>query len=200
MTQQELLYLEKGRIPARIVLDEIRAYLSKHEAEEIEGGLIAGIARKGQVSSDTIYTWLGQDRVQSIDFDTADKILLYLLGPDAWRNEYAEYYYGVNLNVKKCGCPGCETMIEVVSARPTGGGVVREYCSQTCRQVAYRIRKGTHKPRREKQHLTGKRAKCRRGHPRTPDNIKQRADGRIECMVCARERMREYRAAEKQAA
>lgn len=196
MTQTEMMALKKGRIPSGVVLNEIKSFLRRYEGEEIERGLVEGIAAKAEISPETIFTWLGQERIDSIRFDTADKIMLYVVGP-MWGStpEYEAYYQGVNLNVQECACPGCETMIEIVSARGSGGGVQRKYCSQICRQVAYQIRTGQ-KNRRSKRHMTGM-LTCRRGHKRTPENTKLRKDGRSECMVCAREASRRHHANKK---
>lgn len=184
MTQQEKLYLEKGRIPARIVLDEIVAYIEKHAEVRVDGslesgGLIEGIAEKGGISPSSIITWLGQERVQSIEFDVADRIMIYLLGPQAWLGEYAEYYYAVDLSWKKCENPHCEIMFK---PHPQSG---RKYCSKPCSDSAWNIRHGrTHrtvKPLRKHNPEV-----CRNGHPRTPENTKTRKDGRTECVLCSR--------------
>lgn len=191
-----MMVLEKGRVPAWVVIGEIRSFLAQYEDDEIVEGLVEGVALKAQISPDTINTWLWHERVKSIEFDVADRIMLYVVG-STWGHDprFEEYYLAVNLNFKKCECPGCETMIEVVRRTASGGGVVAKYCSRTCRQVAYQMRKGT-RHSRQKRHFTGM-AKCRRGHPRTQENSKKRPDGRVECMTCARENMRARRAAAK---
>lgn len=65
-----------------------------------------------------------------------------------------------------------------------GGGAQSAYCSKACREAHGRMKRG--------ESQSGKRLKvrsthCRKGHRRTKENTKIRANGKIECRICHRE-------------
>lgn len=65
-------------------------------------------------------------------------------------------------------------------------GRLTMYCSMACRQSAYQMAKGITTNRR-KNYLKSRDKKCRNGHERTPENTRVRKNGKMECLLCARE-------------
>lgn len=99
MSPTELLILEKGRVPAWIVLNEIKAFVREEESPTSgEEGPLRTLAIRSGILFDTIGSWFRPSGgVQSIAFDDADRLFCAMHRHHLWRGPYADYYYGVNL-------------------------------------------------------------------------------------------------------
>lgn len=230
MTDSEMLLLQRGRIPAEVIIREVQSYLSMQEeaTDPNELGPTYWLAERANIARDTLGSYLSGER-NSVEFDVADRLLIAIGRVDLWRGRLLEYYENVDLTWQTCACPGCSRMVKqdshdlcrwdgctkvgktrglcnahelrarregIIEQFPLVGqkdGVDRIYCSRACRTAAAKLRKGVTQSRRKRYVNTGK--VCRNGHPRTPENIKRRPGGKIECAECSREKARErYRA------
>jgi hypothetical protein len=112
MTQDDLLLLERGRVPIRVVTEALQTY--RRTSERDVSLDIDVLSEKARVPRETLMTYyLDPDRFSGISFDVADNLLCACGLYEWWRSRFAEYYYGVNLRWVKCGCPGCEVMFEI---------------------------------------------------------------------------------------
>lgn len=195
MSPTETLVLEQGRIPAHVVLTEVITYVEQRGEKEVPI-----IAAKAGLTADTLWSWINGERGQheGISFNHADKLFIAMGLVHLWRGEYADYYYGVNLDVVECACEGCNTIFEL-RLDTLGRQNLQLYCSSQCAQAAYKIRKGRNKQRLAKSKRAhvgrppgGSSTVCRNGHVRTPENTHTRGNGRVECRECSRAANKRY--------
>jgi hypothetical protein len=118
-----------------------------------------------------------EQKNEGADFDLVDKLFCALGRPDVWRGELLDVYEGMCL-LERCAHPGCSVQF----VPPSHGGRRKRYCSQSCADSARRgLRRIKHfRGRAQREHS----AKCRNGHPRTPESTIRLKSGRIRCRVC----------------
>jgi Holliday junction resolvase RusA-like endonuclease len=119
MTQDELMLLEKGRIPAAPILERLAKHVAIYDTERNpeETGELTLVCERAGLDFSTIarnlYRYTHEGDIRSLDFDTADKLLCC-----GMRRRWSEddtltaYYERVDLSWHKCGCPGCEVMFQ----------------------------------------------------------------------------------------
>jgi hypothetical protein len=203
MTNDELVLLSKGRIPAEAILGPVVTYLHQQDSDRdpCETGELVLLCERQNLEYGTIaklvYRYNHPDNidgpVRSLDFDTADKLLCGADLFDMWRGELIDYYYSVDLTWQKCACRGCETWFQ--SKHPS-----MLYCSKACRMSARHQRTGrTNRPVKVQRGADGMAKKCRNGHRRTRENTYYRSNGKRECLICKREANNESHARREQA-
>lgn len=194
MTQDELLLLERGRVPALPIIEAVTRYAIEN-GERVTGdrlGLdlqpLIVVAERAGVPYSTLCTWVGDPmRTSSLPFGVADELLCACDLYHLWWGELNDYYEHVDLTWRLCDCPGCEVWFKPV--RDASGATAPRYCSKACRTSAAKQREGTTTSRRKK--YNGTRMTCRNGHRKTPENTKIH-HGREECSECAREAARRH--------
>lgn len=194
MTNNEMLMLEKGRVPTIVVQEALSAYLSISDRSLHEDLLV--LSEKAQVPYETLETWImNPDHGQSVEFDAADRVLCATRLHEWWRVRFFDYYINVDLAWRTCACPGCSVKFR---PDPKAKGKKPIYCSKLCCDAASNMRvHGAHtrrfdgtdgEPKRMKDYgAAGKprRSKrCRNGHKRTPDNTIYLRSGMIRCRMC----------------
>lgn len=201
MTQDELLLLSKGRIPAEVILPRLLTHIeiADRDRDPGEPGELTMICERQGLDYATIakviYRWKNPEcldgALRSLDFDTADKLLCGAGMFDVWRTDLLDYYLRVDLAWKKCECPGCETWFR--PKQDHAGITAPKYCSKSCRHAARNQRLGrTTKIVKVQRGQMGVNAqgthtkRCRSGHRRTPENTYVRSNGKVECLVCKR--------------
>ena len=193
MTQDELVLLEKGRIPAAPILDRLVRHVSLYDSTRNpeETGELTLVCERAGLDYSTIarnvYRHTHEGDIRSLDFDTADKLLCCGM-KRRWSEDetLAEYYERVDLSWYKCACPGCETMFH--RDHEHAGATARKYCSASCRHAARNQRIGrTHRVVKKHRGAMADAGVCRNGHPRTPENTVLRKNGKRECRICKRE-------------
>jgi hypothetical protein len=106
-----MMLLEKGRVPSFIVTQALTQHLSENDRNTLAA--IDVLAEKASIPYETLETWyVNPERGRSVDFNAADRLLAAAGLWHWWYNRFRDYYEHVNLNMTKCGCPGCEVMIE----------------------------------------------------------------------------------------
>lgn len=192
MTNDEMVLLSQGRIPAEAIFTPVWDYLQRADLDRdpSEPSELMLLCERQGLEYGTVakllYRWrnpdCGDGPVRGVDFDMADKLLCGASMFDMWRGELIDYYYKVDLRWKKCECTGCEVMFRPKHA--AAGATGQKYCSKACKSSAQKIRNGrTH---RRQKNWSGTKGKCRHGHARTPENTKFRGNGKMECLLCHR--------------
>lgn len=98
-------------IPTRVIASHIQAHLEKHDEH-----YLFVLAEKAQLDPRTIENYVSGERATCF-FDNADRLLCAMGAPDLWRtDELSEYYYGVNLAMCQCACPGCLVTFKAIEA------------------------------------------------------------------------------------
>lgn len=179
MTNDEILMLQRGRVPARILVEALESYIAQSDRDAHNDLLV--IAEKSGVSYFTLETFIEHpDRSASVEFDVADNVLCACRLYEWWRGRYADYYAAVNLNMRQCAHPDCSVWFDIPA---TDKGGRKEYCSTACANSGKR-------GNRRIKHFKGRAMKsehspkCRNGHDRTPDNTMYLKSGKIRCRIC----------------
>lgn len=118
MTQDELMVLERGRIPALPIIQAVKRYVRENgnelRAEQLDLICVGDVAERAGVPLTTLVTWVEQpDRAGAMPFNVADRLLCASEQWILWYGELSEYYMRVNLNVRECAHPDCKVEFEV---------------------------------------------------------------------------------------
>lgn len=215
MTDQELL--DGGRVPSEPILAILRSHVRKADGDSPldQMGELYWIAHRSGIPYDTLVTYMGAGRIQSIDFNTADALLCAMDKHEYWRGpDLCDIYYGVDLTWETCACNGCERNFQP-GFDSLGRPKHTIYCSSACRVSAWKQNHGRNTKRMSAskrdlrthcrnghkrsevgvdargtclQCLSDRRTeKCRNGHERTPENTIERRNGKIQCRICNNE-------------
>lgn len=193
MTQDELLLLEKGRVPVAPIFERLIAHCEQYDRDRDpeEVGELTLVCERAEVDYATVarnlYRFAHEGDIRSLDFNTADRLLVCGM-KRRWSEDdlLQAYYEHVDLRWQKCECPGCETMFQ--PKHSATGKTAQRYCSKSCRMSARHQRIGrTHRVVKVHRGAMAEARTCRNGHPRTEENTVIRKNGKRECAVCKRE-------------
>lgn len=163
------------------------------------------LAERADMHGDTLQK-IVVGRSKTIDFDVADRLLCVLGKADCWRGELQEVYAQAKLDdgrkqrttvkpskAKRCARRGCS-----VQFVPSKHGPKQRFCSNACRNSAWKLSKGMKTgPRGPGRSLEA--FACRNHHERTPENTGTNSRGHRYCLTCHRDSMRRQRAKKRSA-
>jgi hypothetical protein len=195
MTQDELLLLGRGRVPAQPIIAAITRYAVENgepRNDNLDLQPLIVVAERAGVPYSTLCTWVeGPRRAGAMPFNVADELLCACDLYHLWWGELGEYYERVDLSWKQCECEGCETWFQL-KKDTLGRHASQMYCSQQCRQAAHKLRTGRNQHRLAKANRRKKggrpvgveERKCRNGHEFTPENTMILKSGKRRCRTC----------------
>jgi hypothetical protein len=204
--------IEPNRIPAGPIVEVIQSYLDS-QGERLGASTYAPypitlLAERADMNADTLMKTI-EGRMQTIDFDVADRLLCVMNLTDLWLTDLREVYDEAQLvegkrriqpksasGVKVCARRGCSTRF-----RPPKKCPRKRFCSDTCKSTAWKHEKGLLKTGR----LRGKNRvlealTCRNGHERTKENTGTNSRGTRYCLVCHRATSKRWRESQAAAA
>lgn len=185
MTMDEVLMLERGRVPAQPIIEAVTRYV-RENGEELRGGdldlaCLGFVAERANVSHQTLVTWVeNPERAGAIPFPIADRLLCASEQWNLWYGELSEYYMRVDLSWQECERDGCHTWFQ--AWRQLGPKRSR-FCSRTCGQMQHMADKGAIKSAKKHNAKTH----CRNGHRRTEAGV----DANGSCRQCEHDRAKE---------